>query len=449
MTARSRTIATRAGLVLGLAALVVAGGLFAGLRGGGATTPQVAPSAVRATLDPVTSLTGDATQVSELQSRLALHPANARLQGDLGIAYLQRARETNDPSYYTKAQTLLSRSLKRDPGGIDATIGDGSLALSYHDFRTALRLGKRALVLSHGFSPPALAMVGDASVELGRYRQGFAAFARLGHLRPGLVAYARLSYSRELQGDVAGATQLMRRAVDAGSGAPENTQWTRVQLATLLLKSGHTDAAAKEYRHALALLPNYARAEAGLGAVAVARGNLAQAERWYARAASHLPLPDIVAQLGDVRAARGNAAGAREAYALVRVEQALFVRAGGNADLETALFEASHPGAQSRASVVALARKALAFRPSVYGHDALAWALYSAGKCRQALPQARLANRLGTVDPQLSWHLGAIAACAGKPDVARAALRRALAHTPRFHPLDAPAARRLLAGLPR
>ena len=292
-------------------------------------------------------------------------------------------------------------------------------------------------------------MIGDASVELGRYQQGFAAFARLGHLRPGLVAYARLSYARELQGDVAGATRLMRRAVDAGSGAPENTQWTRVQLAALLLKSGHTDAAAREYRHALALLPNYARAEAGLGAVAVARGNLGQAERWYDRAASHLPLPDIVAQLGDVREARGDSAGAREAYALVRVEQALFVRAGGNADLETALFEASHPGAmQSRPAVVALARKALAFRPSIYGHDALAWALYAGGKCRQALPQALLANRLGTVDPQLSWHLGAIAACAGKPALARSALQRALARTPHFHPLDAPAARRLLARLP-
>ena len=67
--------------------------------------------------------------------------------------------------------------------------------------------------------------------------------------------------------------------------------------------------------------PNYARAEAGLGAVAVARGNLAEAERWYDRAASHLPLPEIVAQLGDVRAARGDRAGAREAYALVRLEQ--------------------------------------------------------------------------------------------------------------------------------
>ena len=445
---RSRSIAARAGLVLGIAALVVTGGLLAGLRGGeGSPTTQAAPSAVRATLDPVTSLTGDAAQVSELQSRLKLHPANAQLQGSLGIAYLQRARETNDPSYYSKAQTLLGRSLKRDPAGLDATIGAGSLALSYHDFRDALRLGQRALTLSHGFSPAALGMIGDASVELGRYQEGFDAFARLGELRPGLVAYARLSYSRELVGDVEGATRLMREAVDAGSGAPENTQWTRVQLAALLLKSGHVEAAAREYRHALALLPGYARAEAGLGAVAVARGNLAAAEKWYDRAASHLPLPDIVAQLGDVRAARGDAADAKEAYALVRLEQALFVRSGGNADLETALFEASHPGARSRASVVALARKALAFRPSIYGHDSLAWALYSAGKCRQALPQAMLANRLGTIDPELSWHLGAIAACAGKPGIARAALAKALARTPHFHPLDAPAAQRLLKEL--
>ena len=148
-----------------------------------------------------------------------------------------------------------------------------------------------------------------------------------------------------------------------------------------------------------------------------------------------------------MREARGDKAGAKEAYTLVGVENALFIRAGGNSDLETALFDASHPGMISRAAGVALARKALAFRPSIYGHDALAWSLYAAGKCRQALPQAKLANRFGTIDPQLSWHLGAIAACAGKRDLARAALTKALARTPRFHPLDAPAARRLLASL--
>ena len=303
---RSRSIAARAGLVLGIAALVVAGGLLAGLRGGEESpATQAAPSAVRATLDPVTSLTGDAAQVSELQSRLQLHPANAQLQGALGIAYLQRARETNDPSYYAKAQTLLGKSLKRDPAGLDATIGAGSLALSHHDFRDALRLGRRALTLSNGFSPAALGMIGDASVELGRYEQGFAAFEQLGELRPGLVAYARLSYSRELVGDIEGATRLMRQAVAAGSGAPENTQWTRVQLASLLLKSGRIDAAAREYRHALALLPNYARAEAGLGAVAVARGNLAQAEQLVR------PRRLAPAAARDRRAARRRARGAR------------------------------------------------------------------------------------------------------------------------------------------
>ena len=99
--------------------------------------------------------------------------------------------------------------------------------------------------------------------------------------------------------------------------------------------------------------------------------------------------------------------------------------------------------------MVALARKALAFRPSVYGHDALAWALYSAGECRQALPQARLANRLGTVDPQLSWHLGAIAACAGKPALARAALS-ARWRTPRASIRSMPRPRAACsAGLPR
>ena len=290
-------------------------------------------------------------------------------------------------------------------------------------------------------------MIGDASVELGRYRQGFARSRGSGELRPGLVAYARLSYSRELvRATSTGATRLMRRAVDAGSGAPENTQWTRVQLATLLLKSGHVDAAAKEYRHALALLPDYARAEAGLGAVAVARGNLALAESWYDRAASHLPAAR------HRRAARRRARGARRPRPAPRrrTPSSASRRRSSSAPAATPTSRrrSSTPRTRARgrrASVVALARKALAFRPSIYGHDSLAWALYSAGKCRQALPQAMLANRLGTIDPQLSWHLGAIAACAGKHGAGpHGAAQKALARTPHFHPLDAPAARRLL-----
>ena len=121
--------------------------------------------------------------------------------------------------------------------------------------------------------------MGDAQVELGRYPEAFATFDRLARQRPNLVAYARQSYAFELQGALEPATDLMRQAVQAGAGIPENTQWTRIQLGHLLERQGRIDEAEAEYRQALAVIPSYARAEAGLGSVAAARGDLAAAER--------------------------------------------------------------------------------------------------------------------------------------------------------------------------
>src|SRR4029079_12241030 len=94
---------------------------------------------------------------------------------------------------------------------------------------------------------------------------------------------------------------------------------------------GQLDAAEQEFRHALTALPHYARAEAGLGAVAVARGDLAGAETWDRQGADHLPLAEILVALGDVQTARGETAAAADSYALVRAEQALFQAAGGHA----------------------------------------------------------------------------------------------------------------------
>jgi Flp pilus assembly protein TadD len=155
-----------------------------------------------------------------------------------------------------------------------------------------------------------------------------------------------------------------------------------------------------------------------------------------------------VIALGDVRAARGDAAGAAEAYDLVRAMERLFAEAGGDNELELALFDAEHLGAAADApAVIERARAALAARPSIAAHDALAWALFRGGRCDEALPHARAATALGTADPRVLYHLGAIAACAGERASARDALTRALRPNPRFHPLDAPAARALLERL--
>ena len=438
--------ATRTAAIAGAAVCLVAGGLFA-VRGGDsgqtAAAPP-APPAVRANVDPLTTVIGAAGQVAELQKAVKVRPDDAALVARLGLAYLQQARETGDPSYYPKADDLLRRARTLEPASLDAVVGLGSLALSRHDFHGALQLGQEAVGLTGGFSPAAKAIVGDAEIELGRYPQAFQTIDELGLQRPSLVSYARQSYALELQGDLQGAADLMADAVAGGAGGGEGTQWTRVQHAALLIKLGRLDDAEQELQHALAALPAYARAEAGLGAVAVARGDLATAERWYRQAAGHLPLAEILVALGDVQTARGETAAAKNSYALVSAEQNLFRAAGGNADLELALFDADHG---DRAEAVRLGRIAVRERPSVYAHDALGWALYRSGDCRAALPEARAANRLESADPILAYHLGAIAACAGERSEAIAALQRAQGRNPRFHPLFGPDAARLLATL--
>ncbi len=269
----------------------------------------------------------------------------------------------------------------------------------------------------------------------------------MGATRPGLVSYARQSYASELTGDLDIALELMRAAVQAGSGAPENTAWTRIQLGNLLLADGRVDEAEQEFDTALHQLPGYARAEAGLGAVAVSRGNLAAARKHYETASLQLPLAEIAIALGDVRAAQGDTSGATSAYGLARLQLQTFTEAGGDADLELAAFAASHDGILAPVEVVALARRALADRPSVFAEDALGWALYRTGSCSEALGHARQATRLGTVNPILWYHLAAIAACAGRPDIAVGALHFAVDRTPNFHPIDAPRARELLSRL--
>src|SRR4030095_1182106 len=79
-------------------------------------------------------------------------------------------------------------------------------------------------------------------------------------------------------------------------------------------------------------------------------------------------------------------------------------------DLELARFEADHArdrGADPRRAV-AMARRALAERPTIYASDTLGWALRQAGRPAQALPHARAAVRLGTRDAVLWYHLAAV-----------------------------------------
>ena len=440
---------TRRRLEVAAAAAVLAAGAL--LLGGVLRKPAAASSASAL---PPTRAAGESLQtgfsgggdtaglIERLQSVLRAAPQDASSLDLLGLAYQQRARETGDAAYYTKSEGVLKRALALRPNDLLATSGLGSLALSRHRFRDALVLGSRARSIS-----PTTArnygVIGDALVELGHYPEAFRAFDRFAELRPGLAAYARVSHARELLGDVTGAIEAMKLAVDAGSGQGEAEAWTRVQLGKIYWSVGRLSAAASEYRGALRVFPGYPYALDALARVEAARGRLAHAIALEQRASAVIPLPQYVGQLSDLYRAAGKPRLARRQYALIDVIQRLLVANGVKTDLETALFDVDHGVRLSHA--LALAHRARADRPSIDGDDVLAWALARNGRCNEALAYSRSALRLGTLDALKLFHRGMIERCLGNRAAGNAFLHRALAVNPHFSVLWSSVARRALS----
>ena len=112
----------------------------------------------------------------------------------------------------------------------------------------------------------------------------------------------------------------------------------------------------------------------------VARGRTAEAITIYKKVLERLPLPEFAIALGELYESLGRTKEAEEQYALVRAMQQLNASAGMNVDMELALFDADH--GSDAAATVRRARAAYAARPGIYAADALAWALYRAGRAR-------------------------------------------------------------------
>ncbi|HET6684777.1 MAG TPA: tetratricopeptide repeat protein [Gaiella sp.] len=433
-------------LVAGAVLLVLAiGGLYGGVLAdlGPAGTPRQVPA-----IDADTVLSGfgrdggTAATVARLERELRTEGDDPERLSQLGLAYQVRWRETGNAAFLPLSDRALRRVLATRPKDAIAALALGNLALIRHDFRGALALGREA----HRRAPYAArpyGVVGDALVELGRYRSAFATFDRMAALKPSIASYARVAYARELLGDRPGARMAMRLALDAAGGVPEPTAWAHVELAKLALGDGRVTVAAGHVRAALAVFPGYVLALEQLARVEAAQGNLDAAIATARRAVSSVPLPQFVALLGDLLERERRTAEAARQRATVATIDRLLAANGLRVDLESAVFRADHR--IRPAETVRLARRARAARPSIYGDDALGWALARAGRCAKAEPWLDRALRLGTKDPLLFFHRGYAAGCAGDRAEMRAWYRKALDQSPTFSVRWAPVARKALS----
>lgn len=367
---------------------------------------------------------------------------------DLAMTDMQHSRETADPAWYRRAAAALDAAAAAPEA--DAYVimrARAWVRLGEHDFHGARVLAEQARDTqprdwwNH-------ATVADACVELGDYACAEHAVDALLALRPGIQAYTRAAWLRTLYGDRPGAIELLELAVHTAKGADAETQaWTLVHLAAEELAEGQVTRAASHYEAAVAALPTYHLALAGLGRARIAQGRLDDADALLVRATARVPAPDLVAALGDVRAARGDAAGAAEQYGFVEYLAKVATANGGTYGRQLALFYADHD--QRPAEAVRLAREETAIRDDVFTADALAWALLKADRPRAAARAMHRARRLGTDDANFAYHAGMIAARLGRDRIAARLLRNALAGVLAFDLHQAPVARAELARLER
>ena len=291
----------------------------------------------------------------------------------------------------------------------------------------------------------ARAVVVDALVELGRYDDADAAAAEMLAVRADLSTLARVSYVAELHGKLDVALTAMQQAAATPGLAPENVAFVDALLGNLLVATGDPKAAADAYARALALVPAHAPSLAGEGRLAVGAGDLDTAISLFQRAADILPLPEYVIALADAQQAAGRTDEAARNVKLARAEIQLFQASGVIVDVDLALFEADHG---DPTAALAFAKEGYAATPTVRAADALAWALHRLGRDTEAKKRSDEALRLGSRDPLLRYHAGAIAAALGDATAARRDLDLALAADPGFSATGAAEARRILDSLP-
>jgi tetratricopeptide (TPR) repeat protein len=442
MTRRTTALIAAATLVVALSLGALLGGALGELRSSAAAVP---PSPLL-DADPLLAGVGGgrstAATIAALERELASRPSDADRLGTLGLAYQVRWRETGDPTFLPLSGRALREALEQRPEDPTATLGLGNLALIRHRFREALVLGRDARRLAP-FAARPYGVVGDALLELGRYREAFATFDRMVATKPSVASYARVAYARELRGDRQGAVVAMQLALDAAAGTPEPTAWAHVELAKLALGDGRLADAERHVAAALAVSPGYVLALEQLARIEAARGRLARAVATARRAATAVPLPQLVGLFGDLLERQGRARAAARQRATVAAIDRLLTANGLRVDLESAVYRADHR--IRPAETVRLARAARADRPSIYGDDALGWALARAGRCSEAERWLDRALRLGTMDALLFFHRGYAAGCAGDSAGMRRWYRKAVAQSPAFSVRWAPVARKAVS----
>jgi tetratricopeptide (TPR) repeat protein len=379
------------------------------------------------------------------QGRIAANPGSDVQYQYLGELFSLKGRETGDVSQHARAAEAFERALELYPGNVAARSGLAVTDLTLHRWQEAIEEATQILQADRR-ALGAVAVIGDASLEIGDLDTARAAYETLRERADAPGVQSRLARLAFLQGETNRAIAILDAAATAAAElnrSSEEQAFYRYSAGEYRFSQGDVKDAKRDFDAALALLPDYYLALAGRGRVAFAEGDLDGAIDRYETAIAIIPRPELLAYLGDLHALNGAMEDAERQYVAVDFIAELGDVQSEVANREVALFQASHH--RDTAHAARLATAELETRKDIYGYEAVAWALFRDGQATKALEPALRSLALGTQDPKLLYHTGMIEIAVGRTSAGRRHLEAALALNPAFDPLGAEAARATLA----
>jgi tetratricopeptide (TPR) repeat protein len=209
-----------------------------------------------------------------LQKKVKKDPSDIKSLLALSALYIQEARITGNFNYYNDAALkCIHAVLEKDAKSFEALTFKATILLSQHRFAEGLAVARQTQQL-YPLNAYVYGLIVDGNVELGNYSAALEAADKMISIRPDNRSYSRIAYLREIHGDLPGAIEAMRMAVDAGAPGDENTEWCRVQLGKLYEKTGKMKDAQMHYTIAADNRHDYPYALAGLARLAITEKNI-------------------------------------------------------------------------------------------------------------------------------------------------------------------------------
>jgi tetratricopeptide (TPR) repeat protein len=352
----------------------------------------------------------------------------------LALVKAEAARLTVDLDGYQRALADIDRSLAIVPAYPPTIRARASIRYALHDFGGALA-DARAVLAAAPRDPTALAVSGDALLELGQPDEAGAAYDSLMGIAPGPWLDVRRARLASATGDADRALSLARKALAiAPSADPSELAFYAYALGEYARLAGDVDAARAGFETALSERPTDVAALLGLARIDAFEGRTAKAITGLRSASDIVPQPEALAILGDLLEATGDAAAAENAFKTVRFIAEVGSIQGAVYDRQLIRFELDHDG--TTAATLAAAGASLAARPDAAGHDLVAWALYRLGRFDEAAAEILEARVLGADDARLRFHDGAIALSRGDRAGGTALLQGTLADGPALDPIE-------------